>query len=193
MEAAATPMPVTHPARVAVVGLGNVLQGDDAFGPYVIRVLQARFDLDPRVEVQDLGTPGLHLIAHLAGIDALIVVDTVRFDAPPGSVRTYRRHEVLRHPPQPRSSPHEPGLKEALLVAELAGGGPAELLLVGAVPERVDTALGLSAPVRRAVDRAVEEVGRELARLGLPPLPRAHPAPPAVWWEEPLGPTRPSP
>ena len=45
------------PARVGVVGLGNVLMGDDAFGPYVIEVLEAGYALPPNVSAQDLGTP----------------------------------------------------------------------------------------------------------------------------------------
>ena len=169
--------------RVAVVGIGNVLMGDDAFGPYVIRVLQARYAFAREVDVQDLGTPGLDLTAYLTGLTALILVDTVKSKGAAGELRAYRRGDILRHAPQPRLSPHDPSLKEALLMAGLAGGGPEDVLLVGVVPGRIATAVGLSDEVRAAVEPAVAAVRAELNRLGLPAHPLGLPAPPDVWWE----------
>lgn len=169
--------------RISVIGLGNVLMGDDAFGPYVVRELQARYTFPGDVDVQDLGTPGIDLTAHLAGLGALILVDTVKSAGAPGELRTYRRDDILRHPPQPRLSPHDPSLKEALLMADFAGGGPAEVLLVGVIPESVATGVGLRTPVRGAVDGAVEAVVRELERLGAPPRPLPPGDRPDIWWE----------
>jgi hydrogenase maturation protease len=170
--------------RVAVVGIGNVLMGDDAFGPCVARVLQARYAFPPEVEVQDLGTPGLDLTAYLTELTALILVDTVKSKGDAGELRQYRRHEILRQAPQPRLSPHDPSLKEALLMAELGGGGPEDVLLVGVVPALVGTGVGLSAEVRGAVEPAVEAVLAELDNLGLPARALDAPAPADVWWEQ---------
>lgn len=170
-------------SRIAVIGLGNVLMGDDAFGPYVIRELQARYAFPAEVELQDLGTPGIDLTARLVGLDAVIVVDTVKSAGAAGELRTYRRDEVLRHAPQPRLSPHDPSLKEALLMAEFAGGGPRELLLVGAVPQSVATGVGLQAPVRAAVEGAVAAVVDELGRLGARPRPLPAASAASIWWE----------
>jgi hydrogenase maturation protease len=71
--------------RIGVIGIGNVLMGDDAFGPHVIRVLQAGYAFAPGVDVQDMGTPGLDLTAYLAGLDALVLVDTVKSAGAPES------------------------------------------------------------------------------------------------------------
>ena len=172
-------------ANVAVVGLGNVLMGDDALGPTVIKVLDAEYEFPEGVSVQDLGTPGLDLTPYLAGIDALIVVDTVHAAGAPGAVRLYRRDEILKHPPQARLSPHDPGLKEALLTVEFSGSGPREVLLVGVIPVETRTGVGLSTAVRAAVPAAVAEVVKDLTRLGVAPRPRPTPADPAVWWERP--------
>lgn len=173
------------PAPVSVVGLGNVLMGDDGLGPYVVRRLMATHEFPAEVSVSDLGTPGLDLYPHLTGCRALIVVDTVRADAPPGTLRLYRRDDILRHTPQARLSPHDPGLKETLLTLEFAGEGPADLLLVGVVPGEIRNGTGLSAPVRAAVARAEDAVLDELARLGCAATPRAVPERPDIWWEDP--------
>lgn len=169
--------------RVAVVGLGNVLMGDDALGPMVIQALEAAYEFPARVTVSDLGTPGLDLIPYFTGLDALVIVDTVTSAGSPGQLRLYRRDEILRTPPQPRLSPHDPGLKEALLTAEFAGDGPREVLLVGVIPGEVRARVGLSPAVRLAVPAAAAEVIRELDRLGAPARARAVPRPLDPWWE----------
>ncbi len=174
-----------RPPRVSVAGLGNVLMGDDAFGPMVIRALEATYEFPAGVAVTDLGTPGLDLIPYVTDIEALVLVDTVSSAGAPGELRLYRRDEILRTPPQPRLSPHDPGLKEALLTAEFAGNGPREVLLVGVIPGAVRTAVGLSAEVRAAVPAAVAEVVRELERLGAPARAREAPLPLDPWWERP--------
>ncbi len=170
-------------ANVAVLGLGNVLMGDDALGPTVIKVLEAEYEFPRGVSVQDLGTPGLDLTPYLAGVTAVIVVDTVRASGAPGEVRLYRHDEVLKHAPQPRLSPHDPGLKEALLTLEFSGKSPREVLLVGVVPGEVRTGVGLSPAVRAAVPQAAAEVVEELGRLGVAPRARSTPVTPDLWWE----------
>ena len=51
----------------------------------------------------------------------MIIVDTVKSDLPPGTLRVYDKAGVLRHPPSVRVGPHDPGVKEALLMLEFAG------------------------------------------------------------------------
>jgi len=171
------------PTRVGVIGLGNVLMGDDAFGPWVVETLLAGHAFPEDVSVLDLGTPGLDLLPHVTDVEALVLVDTVRTDAPPGAIRLYRREDLLRHAPQPRLSPHDPGVKEALLTAEFEGRGPREVLLVGAVPADTSMGVRLSPPLREAVPVAVDAVLAELRRLGRGAVPRDLPGRPDIWWE----------
>ena len=170
--------------RVVVLGLGSVLMGDDAFGPWALRQLAARWTLPPEVELLDAGTPGPELGHYLLGLDALVVLDTVRGGGrTPGDVLAYRREQILQHLPAPRMSPHDPSLKDALLTADLAGDPPREVLLVGVVPARVELAAGLSPAVRGAWGEVETAVVGELRRLGLAVEPRAEPVEADVWWE----------
>lgn len=168
---------------VRILGMGNVLTGDDGFGPYVVSVLAARFEAPEGTEIEDIGTPGLDLTPHLAGARAVIVIDTVAAAGSPGTLRVYRREELLAAPPLPRTNPHEPGLREALLATELSDCSPDELVLVGAVPGRTETATTLSPALRGAVDGAIDIIVAELERLGRPLIPRAEPLEPDIWWE----------
>jgi len=171
-----------HP-RIGVIGLGNVLMGDDAFGPWVVQTLLAEYEFPPGVSVEDLGTPGLDLLPYITDLESLVLVDTVRAGGAPGAVRLYRRDDLLKHPPQTRLSPHDPGVKEALLTAEFEGRGPREVLLVGAVPESTAMGVRMSPALRAAVPLAAAEVLKELERRGGHPSRREAPRPPDIWWE----------
>jgi hydrogenase maturation protease len=178
---------------IRVIGLGNVLMGDDAFGPYVIHELTSAYEFPPNVAVLDVGTPGLDLTPYVMHADTLIVVDTVRSDGPAGSIRLYRKDEILRHAPRPRLGPHDPGLKETLLALDFDGSGPGEVLLIGVIPERTMPGPGLSALVRGAVGLASLEVLIELSRLRQSVGSRPDAVASCPWWERPTTDGIPSP
>jgi len=168
---------------IRIIGLGNVLMADDGFGPFVIEALAATFEFPPEVTLIDAGTPGLDLTPYLMHADKVIVVDTVRSDGVPGTICLYRRHEILKHAPQPRLGPHDPGLKETLLALAFDGSGPEEVLLVGVIPARTEPRPQLTSAVRGAVLDAMAIVASELERLGARPEPRKLPMPVEPWWE----------
>lgn len=154
--------------KVTIGGIGSVLLGDDGVGPYVAGMLEAGYSFGESVKVADLGTPGLDLVAHLSGVDALILIDSVVNDSPPGTVTLYRKEDILRHGPAPvRMDPHSPALSESLLIAELAGEGPQDLLLIGITGEQYEVGAGLSESAQQAAARAIAEVLAELDRLNL--------------------------
>ncbi len=174
---------MTSVRPIRVLGVGNVLMGDDGFGPYVTRILEARYHFPEEVEVLDVGTPGLDFTPYLQDARAVIVVDTVSGDASPGTLRTYDREQLLAKPPPARTNPHQPGLREALMATDLTDTSPQRLLVIGVIPERTDTGTGLSPAVRAAVEPTVAAVLEELGRFDLTPRPREQPLEPDIWWE----------
>jgi hydrogenase maturation protease len=169
--------------KITIGGIGSVLLGDDGVGPYVAGILEAGYSFDKRVTVADLGTPGLDLVAHLSGIDALILIDSVSNDAPPGTVTLYRKEDILRHGPAPvRMDPHSPALSESLLIAELAGEGPQEILLIGITGEQYEVGTSLSEAARNAAAAAVLEVLSELDRWGIS-YSKLRAEPFSAWWK----------
>lgn len=176
--------------KITIGGIGSVLLGDDGIGPYVAGVLEAEYGFEDGVSVVDMGTPGLDLVAHLSGIDVVILIDSVKNDKRAGSVTLYRKEDILRHGPAPvRMDPHSPALSESLMIADLTGQGPDEILLIGITGEHYDAA-GLSQSAERAARKAVRVVLAELDRLGIAywklrnkpfsawwnPIAEAHPA-----------------
>ena len=169
--------------RVRVIGLGNVLMSDDAFGPYVVRLIDAFYVVPPEVQILDVGTPGLDLIPYVCGADVLIIVDTVSAGGAPGDLRVFRTADILADSGQPRLGPHDVGIKEALLTAAVAGTGPREVLLIGVVPHSVEMGVELSRAVRSSLAPVVAWIVTELTARGVGPQLRAAPRSPAIWWE----------
>jgi hydrogenase maturation protease len=169
IESHGTPDPV----RVGVFGIGNLLRSDDGFGPRVIRRIEETVDLPGHVRVADLGTPGLDLASYIAGLDLVVVIDTVMVDAMPGTLIRLTTADLdvpdaTAGAARPRMTMHEASLTEALWLAELSGRPVGELVLIGVVPECLDQGVGLSARVDAALERAVAAVVQETDR-GRPP------------------------
>src|ERR1700674_4042313 len=113
--------------KILIGGIGNVLLGDDGVGPYVVRLLEAGYEFEDGVEIDDLGTPALDLIDRISGKDAVILIDSIDTEAEPGKVLLYRKADIMRHRPAVRMDPHSPALVDALLSAELFGVAPANV------------------------------------------------------------------
>jgi len=171
--------------RVLVIGQGNVLLGDEALGPEVVRVLESRYELPDEVQVMEIGTQGLDLVPFLHGAAAVVSVNSLHGAGAPGEVRTLDRAAILAADPQYRMSPHAFGLRAHLLTLEFSGEGPSQAFVVGAIPEDVELRSGLSPTLKAAVPRVLDELIGLLRRLGVEARPRPEPLPLDLFWDRP--------
>jgi len=151
--------------RAVVLGIGNVLLGDEAVGVRAIEALAAHA-LPPEVEVVDGGTCGMELLDQLADADLLIVVDAVLAGKPPGELVRLAGDEV---PVFFRSklSPHMIGLPDVLASLEFCGQTPREVVIIGVQPVSFDLSLDMTPLIAARVPALVTGVLDELERHGL--------------------------
>lgn len=162
-----------------VLGLGNVLLGDDGLGAAALARLEADYHLPAGVRLEDGGTLGLGLLGLLAEATHVILVDAVRMDSPPGTLVRLDGDDVMPAV-RDRLSPHQVGVAELLDAARLISCYPATVKLIGLVPETIDLGLVRSTAVAARLDELVEVIVREVAALGYPLVPQARPRPGAV-------------
>ncbi|MDR2378602.1 MAG: hydrogenase maturation protease [Bifidobacteriaceae bacterium] len=146
----AAPAPATAP-RATVLAVGNTIMADDGIGPALLANLrQAR--PNSRAEFVDGGIGGLDLLPVIADAERLLVLDAVAGDAPGQVVRL--DGDQLPRLLAVKLSPHQVGLLDAFGAARLLGSEPAEIAVVGIVPERLELAWGLTATAQAALPAA---------------------------------------
>lgn len=150
-------------AGVLVACIGNVFFGDDGFGVEVAqRLLEG--PVPPDVLVTDFGIRGLHLAYALLEPYALaILVDAVHRGGVPGTLYLLEPGGAEELGAPACMDAHGMSLPAVLAITKAMGGAVPRLLLIGCEPERVDEGMGLSEPVRQAVDGAVAMVRDVLA------------------------------
>ena len=152
-------------AQALVVGMGNVLRGDDGFGVEVVKRLQSLPDVGARAKVIELGIGGVHLVQELMdGYDLLVIADAVNRGGPPGRLYVLELEvpstpSALEAWERDLTDMHEAVPGKALVMARAIGVLPKRVLLVGCQPERTDEIeLGLTPVVQGAVDEAVARI-----------------------------------
>lgn len=151
----AAPEPIVRSERVLVAGVGNVLRGDDGFGPAVTKLLDG---LPEGAEVIETGIGGVALLQEMmAGCSGLILIDAVERNAPPGTVFAITP-EVMEAEHVPDVHLANPG--RVLSMAKTMGVLPDRVMIVGCQPadnmEELDQ--GLSPEVQRALAIAVAKI-----------------------------------
>jgi hydrogenase maturation protease len=169
-------------SQVSIIGLGNVLLGDDGFGCLTVEVFRSRYECGPEVEISDLGTPGLDLAPYLYGKELVVIVDAVNADGEPGTVRVYGEDEFSDSTARIRLTDHDPGLAESLAQLRLAGRAPSEVIVVGVIPESCGFGEGISSIVLAASSVAIDNIFRLLLEHGFDCRRRPHPVQPKLWW-----------
>ncbi len=148
-----------------VLGLGNVLLGDDGLGAAAVSRLRDRYAWPGDVRVLDGGTLGLALLPWVEQADAVILVDAVRTDDAPGTLVRLDGDDV-GPAVATRLSPHQVGVADLLDGARWRGCYPGRVILLGLVPASMDLAVGLSPAVAPALDTLVRGVVAEAGTLG---------------------------
>lgn len=149
------------PSQTLLLGVGNLLLSDEGVGIHVIEHLQAAYSIPAWLQIMDGGTLGLDLLAYLAGIERLILVDAVETGGPPGTIIRLENEAVpiflARH-----LSPHQIGIPDMLYAARLRDLAPAQLVLWGMQPASLEIGLELSPAVAARFEAFVTAVAQEL-------------------------------
>jgi hydrogenase maturation protease len=153
---------LTRP-RAVVLGLGNILLGDEGVGVRVVEELERAGGL-PGVELVDGGTAGFRLLPYFDAADLVVVVDAAADGAPPGTVAVLRPGFSGAYPPA--LTPHDFGLKNILDALALADDRPEIVLVTVSVAEADRASLELSPPVAGAVRAAADRVRDVLTGSG---------------------------
>ncbi|MBM9512869.1 HyaD/HybD family hydrogenase maturation endopeptidase [Desulfogranum marinum] len=148
-----------------VLGIGNLLIGDEGVGCKAVEELNRRYQLPPGLECMDGGTAGFELLSLMDGKDLVILIDALRNDMEPGTSVLVAGEDV----PQvflTSISPHQLGISDVLAAAQLTDTLPRELFLYGIEPKNLDVGIGLTPEVEAGMEKVISAVVEQLRNFG---------------------------
>jgi len=156
---------VTAGVKTLVLGLGNILMGDEGVGVAVVRSLE-QHAMPEGVECLDGGTGGFLLLEPLENADRIILVDAAADGNAIGTV-TRTTPRFSRDFP-PTLTAHDIGVKDLLDALYIQGGGRGIVLYAITIDPLQSISMSLSAVVEAAAGRAVQAILAELQCEALP-------------------------
>jgi len=142
-----------------VLGLGNVLMGDEGIGVYAVRAVE-QHPLPAGVECLDGGTGGFTLLEPLEDADRIIIIDASDDGNPIGTV-TRTTPQFSRDYP-PTLTAHDVGMKDLLDMFYIQGGTHEIILYAITIDPKQPIRMSLSEGGEKAVAEAVDRILAEL-------------------------------
>lgn len=148
--------------KTLVLGLGNILMGDEGIGVHVVRALERR-PLPPGVECLDGGTGGFVLLEPLEKAERVILIDAAADGNSTGTVTRTTPHFCGDYPPS--LTAHDIGVKDLLDAFYIGGGGRDVVLYAIAIDPQQPIRMSLSPELARAAAEAEEQILAELLAI----------------------------
>jgi len=145
--------------KTLILGLGNVLMGDEGIGVYVVRELEKR-TLPANVECLDGGTGGFTLLEPLEDADRIIIVDAANDGNPEGTVTRTTPRFARDYPPT--LTAHDVGMKDLLDIFYIQGGHHEIVLYAITIDPKQPIRMSLSPQGEIAASVAVQSIVTEL-------------------------------
>jgi hydrogenase maturation protease len=153
--------------KIGILGIGNLIVGDEGFGVHVIHYLEEHYEFPDNVIVIDGGTAGIYMSPFLEECDPVLVIDVVDIDAEPGSIHYYSNEDVKAGKISTRMSPHQLGLLEIMEICKLRDAAPETVEFYCVVPKTLETSTELSDVVAPRVEEISAIVLKRLAEIGV--------------------------
>ena len=134
---------------IAIIGVGNLLMGDEGVGVHAIQYLE-QFEWPSGVELIDAGVPGASLLHIIEDRKLSIIIDCGDFRGKPGEVLV-ADPKKLNKPSEDMVSLHGMSLLGTLALAEQTGISINDVRLICVQPESVEMGDILSASVQDAL------------------------------------------
>lgn len=151
-----------------IIGLGDVLKGDEGVGSFLIEILAQDIPGDS-VHLTYLGDDPRWAGGLIHAADLVLIVGAFALGGPPGrfhmwSYKVFQRHvDWMANVYQTIQF-----LAQALARAELAGGLPKDLTFLWIEPYKIE-GFGMSGQMRKAMWKGVGEIKQRLSARGLLP------------------------
>lgn len=145
--------------KTLILGLGNVILGDEGVGVHVVRALEQE-PLPPAVECLDGGTGGFILLEPLEAADRIILIDATSDDNPIGTITRTTPRFARDYPPT--LTAHDIGVKDLLDAFYMQNGSREVILYAITIDPHQSISMDLSESCQQAAQQAVSLILAEV-------------------------------
>ena len=142
-----------------VIGIGNILRGDDGIGPAIIRHLENKFSPE-LIQLYDAGSDAFAVLDHLIQPQPVIVIDCAQMGSRPGTIQVVTVRDSDYIDKNLGISLHGVSLAEIWQMARSMGETPA-LTVIGIEPKKIAFNSDLSEEVKNSIPAAVKIIVEE--------------------------------
>lgn len=147
---------------ILILGIGNVLLGDEGVGVHVVRELE-KLKLPEHVSVLDGGTGGFHLLSIFEQNKKMILIDATLDGNKPGTVNLLKP-KYSKDFPKTLSS-HDIGLKDLIESSALLGFMPEIALITVSISDNQPVLMELSEEVRKSVPEVITLIYKTIPEI----------------------------
>jgi hydrogenase maturation protease len=147
--------------EILVLGIGNVLLGDEGIGVHTVRALEGE-TLPENVRLLDGGTGGFHLLSVFQQYKKIILIDATLDGRTPGTVSLLKPRYAKDFPRT--LSAHDIGLKDLVQSAALLGFLPEITLVTVSITDPQPLSMELSDLVAQAMIEVIAVVRAQLKK-----------------------------
>ena len=142
-----------------VIGLGNILRGDDGIGPIIIQKLEESSKSLP-IRLIDAGSDTFTILDQLLGSEPVLIIDCARMGKKPGTVQKLLASNTEFLTANIGMSLHGYSLAEVWKIAR-SMGVKNELSVIGVEPDSMEFNSGLSEVIKKSIPIIMQLVTKE--------------------------------
>ncbi len=148
--------------KILILGIGNVLMGDEGIGVHVIKALEKEA-LPGNVTLLDGGTGGFHLLEYLQSYPTIIMIDATMDSQPGGTISLIKPKFATDFPKS--LSAHDIGLRDLIESAAVLGSLPLMYLITVTIDNIQSIQMELSPEIKETIPQVIEKVKQLLVEI----------------------------
>ncbi len=148
--------------RILILGIGNVLMGDEGVGVHSIKELEKE-SFPENVSLLDGGTGGFHLLEYLQSYPKIIMIDATMDSKPAGTISVIKPKFASDFPKS--LSAHDIGLRDLIESTAVLGDLPEMYLITVTIDNIQSMQIELSEKIKDSLTAVVEKVKEMLNNM----------------------------
>jgi len=137
--------------NLAILGVGNILEKDDAIAIYAAKYLERNYSFSPSIDIINGGVEGINLLNLFMEYNYILILDAIEIEDEAGTIYHIPSNELTGYGLNSGGA-HEIGVIQCLDILELMGKELPESSVLGIVPKEIDVEIGLSETLKKKFD-----------------------------------------